>query len=88
MERRFAIDRFEGESAVVIDDDGVQLEVQRRQLPMGAREGSLLRAPVENGAPVWSKAVLDEAEREIREGESRKRLGRLESQDPGGDITL
>ncbi|HWO88386.1 MAG TPA: DUF3006 domain-containing protein, partial [Gemmatimonadales bacterium] len=85
----FAVDRIEGQIAVVVGDDGKAHDVARSELPQGTREGSVLRAPLlADGSVDWSHARLDEAERKRRLAESRERLDRLRSRDPGGDIVL
>lgn len=88
-EALFAVDRIEGQIAVVVGDDGKPHDVARSELPGGTREGSVLRVPLlADGSADWSRARLDEAERRRRLAESRERLDRLRSRDPGGDIVL
>jgi hypothetical protein len=85
----YAIDRIEGQIAVLVGDDGMSVDVPKRVLPAGVREGSVLQVQIgKDSTPDWSNAVLDEAERERRVKEGRETLDRLRKRDPGGDITL
>ncbi len=85
----YTVDRLEGDIAVLLGDDGKTYDVARRELPKGAREGSVLRAPAgPKGAPDWSRAVLDEAERLRRLKETREQLDKLRKGSPKGDISL
>jgi len=85
----YAVDRIEGKIAVLVADEGTAVDVPKRRLPNGVREGSVLQVPVgDDGSPDWSSAVLDEAERERRVNQARETLDRLRKGDPGGDITL
>ncbi len=85
----YTVDRLEGEIAVLLGDDGRTYDVARRELPKGAREGSVLRAPSgPKGTPDWPRAVLDEAERLRRLKETRAQLDTLRKGSPKGDITL
>lgn len=88
MDALFAVDRFEGDLAVLLDDADAELIVPRELLPQGVREGSVIRAPIGEEGPEWNGAVLDEAERHRRDVEARDRLRRLRRRDPGGDIQL
>jgi hypothetical protein len=84
----YVIDRIEGKIAVVVGDDGRSLEVPKRQLPRGCREGTVLRVEATGGAIDWSRAVIDDAERRRRLERSRETLRRLGESDSGGDVTL
>ena len=85
----FAVDRFEGQIAVLVGDDGTTYDLPRSRLPRPLREGDVLAVPMdERGTPDWPAATRDEAERSRRVGEMKKALDRLRSRDPGGDITL
>lgn len=88
MEALYVVDRFEGESAVLMGDDDSEFTVRRQLLPAGVHEGSVLRVPIRNQVPVWDRAVVDEAEGRRRDAEDQARLDRLRLRDPGGDITL
>ena len=86
----FAVDRLEGDIAVLVGDDGRQLDIPRRQLPKdGQREGAVLRVEInEEGEPVWGHARVDREEERRRIADARERLRRLKATDPGGDISL
>ncbi len=85
----YAVDRMEGTVAVLVADDGTTVDVPRRRLPSGVREGSVLQVSVgEDGSLDWSSAELDEAERERRLKRARETLDQLRKRDPGGDIAL
>ena len=85
-----AVDRLEGKTAVLIGDDGRELEVSRRQLPQdGRREGAVLRVDLnERGELLWLSARVDREEEARRLDEARRRIDRLRSTDPGGDVSL
>lgn len=85
----YAVDRIEGNVAVLFGDHGETAEIPLLELPDNLREGSVLR--VQFGArnqPDWSKAVLDERERKRRLDEMNRQLQDLQRSDPGGDIAL
>lgn len=88
MEALYAVDRFEGEIAVLLGDDDSESTVRRQLLPAGLQEGSVLRVPIWNQVPDWGRAVVDEAEQRRRDAEDQARQDRLRRRDPGGDITL
>ena len=88
MEIVYVVDRFEGKVAVLLGDDDSESTVPRDILPMGVREGSVIRVPIGGQGPDWGKAVIDDSERQRRDVEARDRLGRLRRRDPGGDIEL
>ena len=85
----YAIDRLEGETAVLIGDDGRTVELPRSSLPARVREGSVLRVALgHDGVPDWSTARIDDKERERRLKAAEDQLKRMSESDPGGDITL
>lgn len=85
----YAVDRIEGNIAVIVGDDGTSVDVPRRTLPAGVREGSVLQVQTGmDGSPDWASAALDEAEQERRVKQARETLDRLRKRDPGGDIAL
>ena len=85
----YAVDRIEGNIAVLVSDTGATVHVPRVELPTGIREGAVLR--VRFGAknlPDWSSAVIDKKEEERRLREATKMLDEMKRSDPGGDIKL
>jgi hypothetical protein len=88
--RRLAVDRWEGETAVVEAEDGRSFDLPGWMLPHGVREGDVLVVESsldESGARALSLRVDHEATRAAREA-TLSILARLRSRDPGGDITL
>jgi hypothetical protein len=84
----YVVDRFGGETAVVVGDDGQGFDVPVGSLPRGAKEGTVLRLDATKGAIDWSRAQIDNAERDRRLKAAREELDRLSTSDPGGDIVL
>jgi hypothetical protein len=85
----FTVDRMEGDTAVLVGDDGVALDVPEKSLPVRVREGVVLRVRLgAAGTPDWSSATIDPAERERRLQQARETLNRLRHTDPGGDVVL
>jgi hypothetical protein len=86
----YAVDRFEGDLAVIVDDSGDTLEVRRSLLPEDTEEGSVLRVWPDDGSggPDWATAELADDEAEARLERARETLGELKKRDPGGDIVL
>jgi len=86
----YAVDRFEGDVAVLIDDAGDTIEVGRSELPDGVGPSSVIRVwPGDpSGGPDWASAELAEEEAEARLEEARETLEELKRRDPGGDISL
>ena len=81
MRIQLSIDRFEGkrkEIAVLLTDEGQQLDFPRALLPVGAKAGEVLTLDIERNL---------EATKQLRE-ETRKLQEELRKRDPGGDITL
>ena len=85
----YAVDRLEGQMAVLVGDDETTVDLPRRNLPARVREGSVLRVALgADGRPDWSSAKIDDQERERRLKAAQERLDRMSESDPGGDITL
>ena len=85
----YIVDRIEGKTAVMVGDDGRTLDVPRRALPKGCREGTVLRIDAESTEnPDWAKAVVDDIEGARRLERARDALRRLGETDPGGDVEL
>ncbi len=82
------VDRIEGRTAVLLLDTGEEHGVSLRKLPVGTREGTVLRVDNDDVALDWSTARIDEAESALRQREAAHILNRLRRRDPGGDITL
>ena len=71
LERYYAVDRIEGTTAVLVDDDGHSASVPIDRLPRGLNDGVVLRVTFEaENVPNWSRATLDmaETERRMKEG--------------------
>jgi Protein of unknown function (DUF3006) len=78
---RMSIDRYEGEKkeiAVLVTDDGQQINMPRALLPRGCKAGDVLTVTMERDA----KATKDVAEK------TRKLQEDLKGKDPGGDMSL
>jgi hypothetical protein len=85
-----AVDRLEGSVAVIVMDDGRQLDIPRRRLPKeGRRAGAVMQVEVnEKQEPIWSTARVDRGQEQRRLDEARQRLDRLKASDSGGDVSL
>ncbi len=87
VEQRYAVDRIEGETAVLIGDNGAEVALPVRNLGCPVKEGALLKVPLgRDGWPQWRRARVDRAEQENRTGRSADVLEELERRDPGGDV--
>jgi len=84
----YVVDRIEAKIAVVIGDDGRSFDAPVGDLPRGAKEGTVLRIEAGKGAIDWSRAQVDNAERDRRLKASREQLDRLRATDPEGDVEL
>lgn len=78
MTTRLALDRFEGELAVLLTDDGHAINVPGALLPKTVRPGDLLSVTIEHDAAATQRLARDTA----------KVQKDLESRDPGGDLKL
>jgi hypothetical protein len=81
MSIRLSLDRFEGkhkETAVLVGDDGLTLNVPRSLLPEGTQPGDVLTLTLERDL---------EATRRLA-NETRALQDKLAERDPGGDIKL
>ena len=85
----FTIDRFEGEWAVLEDEQGRMFNIPNRWLPAEAREGMVLRISQEtpDGSASTLRIELDPAGRDQRLAEAR-RLRDQFPRAPKGDISL
>jgi hypothetical protein len=85
----YAVDRLEGNIAVLVGDSGDTIDMPRAKLPKGVREGSVLRVPLGGqNRPDWSSAVIDKKEEARRLREANRMLDQMKRTDPGGDIKL
>ena len=85
----YAVDRLEGQMAVLVGDDETTVDLPRRNLPARVREGTVLRVELgADGRPDWGSAKIDDQERERRLKAAQERLDRMAESDPGGDITI
>lgn len=89
--RRFAVDRVEGRTVVLLADENErQLDVDAGRLPRDcASGGAVIDVPVApDGTFDWEDAVRNRAEEQRRLEEARLRLERLRRADDGGDVAL
>ena len=85
----YAVDRLEGNIAVLVSDSGATVQMPRVELPTGLREGAVLRVRFSaQNLPDWSSAVIDRQEEERRLREAKQMLDEMKRSDPGGDIKL
>ena len=83
------LDRYESGIAVLVSDDGAVIEVDRSQLPTGAKPGMVLRVTRDDaGELLWGDAQIDVEATAKRLEEAESILGALRERDPGGDIVL
>lgn len=75
MRRNFvAVDRIEGEEAVLVSDDHATFVVNLAELSVKRlREGDILSVSFEHEIPSWTSAVRHNAERRRRSGEVEDR---------------
>ena len=90
MDKRiWAVDRIEGEVAVLVSDTSNRIvEVNLKKLPEGTKEKSILRVFERKDQPVWSSAVLDESIEVGKESETGRIIEGLKKRDPGGDVVI
>jgi hypothetical protein len=86
----FVVDRREGGTVVVIDDDGRAHDVETQMIPPDCRaEGAVIRVVVgSKGAPQWRTALRDKDEERRRREALQQRADALKRTDPGGDVVL
>ena len=87
-ERMFVVDRIEDRRLVLAEDDGTEVVLAKRELPVQVGEGTVLRVQLEDGKPDWTTARIDAAEQARRLESARKRMDELRKRDPGGDLEL
>jgi Protein of unknown function (DUF3006) len=81
LQTRLSIDRFEGDRkqvAVLLTDDGTQVNFPRSLLPKGVKPGDILSLTIEKDA---------ELTRQVAQ-ETRAVQDQLKKTDPGGDISV
>ena len=81
MKSRLSIDRFEGDKkqvAVLLTDDGTQVNFPRALLPKGVKAGDMLSLSIERDAEATRQVARD----------TRAVQDDLKKTDPGGDIKL
>lgn len=83
----FVVDRISGEMVVLVGDDGSEWSVRRHGLP-SVVEGDVVRAPMSDAEPDWTKGWVDVEETAMRRASARERLRRLKDGDPGGAVSL
>ena len=81
MKVRLSIDRFEGvrkQVAVLLTDDGTQINFPKPLLPKGSKAGDILSVTIERDLEATKKLAQ----------ETRAVQADLKKTDPGGDIKL
>jgi hypothetical protein len=81
VKSRLTIDRFEGDKkqvAVLLSDDGTQINFPKALLPKGAKAGDVLLLSIERDTDATRKTAQ----------ETRAVQNDLKKTDPGGDIKL
>ena len=81
MKVQFSIDRFEGDRkqvAVLLTDDGTQVNFPKALLPKGVKAGDILTLTMEKDSEATKKVAK----------ETRAVQGDLKKTDPGGDVKL
>lgn len=87
-EHLYAVDRIEGETAVLIGDNGAEVALPVRNLGCAVAEGAVLRVPLgRDGWPQWRRARVDAAEEVRRTGRAAEALEDLRVRDPGGEVS-
>ena len=78
MKVELSVDRFEGEIAVLVSDDGDQIDFPRSLLPKGVKAGDVLTLDIKRDAGATARL---KAQTKALQTELRKR-------DTGGDVQL
>jgi hypothetical protein len=83
--RRYAVDRLEGNRAVLVADEGGEpVLLALTTLPFPVREAMVLAVPLDaHGHSLWHRAERDEAEERRRLREGQARLERLKRRHRG-----
>jgi hypothetical protein len=88
-ERRYAVDRLDAGTVVLVDDDGHTIALPKSRFSPTIEEGMILFVPVDgSGTPDWYAARVDHAAADEISDESHETLDELLKRDPGGDVEL
>jgi len=80
--KRYAVDRLEGDYAVLVDDDsGAEVVVPRAKLKQ-AKEGAMFNVSMRGSSPMWESAQRDLRSEVARKMDMQKRLGSMRSSQP------
>ncbi len=71
--RFYAVDKLNGQIAVLADDIGRSIALPIARLPRGITEGCVLSIRLDNaGTPAWSTAQIDEDEAQRRSADAAR----------------
>ncbi len=71
--RYYAVDKINGQIAVLADDEGRNVALPLSRLPRGVAAGCVLLIRLDNaGTPAWSSAEIDEEEAKRRSEEAAR----------------
>jgi hypothetical protein len=88
-ERRYAVDRLDAGTVVLIDDDRRSTALPKNRFRLALEEGMILFVPVDgSGTPNWYAARADHATSDEISQEGQHDLEQLKGRDPGGDVEL
>ncbi len=75
--KRYAVDRLEGDYAVLVDDDsGKEVVIPRAKLK-DAKEGAMFNVSMRGSSPMWESAQRDLRSEVARKMDMQKRLGSM-----------
>lgn len=83
----YAVDRIEGDTAVLLGDDEKVLEIPANRLPRGTTEGTVLELDQAGTSGALSFRILH-AETAARRARLAAKARKLAAGDPGGDLIL
>ncbi len=83
-----AVDRLEGDQAVLEGADGTMYLVRADSLPLGATSGSVLSVRIVGGEVEEAGMSVDDAATAKRRAEAEEIIAELRRRDPGGDVIL
>lgn len=87
-ERRYVVDRIEGELVVLVDDEsGDKANKDSWELPV-VDEGDVIVVKLKNGHPQWGTATVDTRSTQKRGEDAEGVLDDLKGRDPGGDVKV